>query len=157
MSSTDHKTVKDALADFYNDQMLDQKIPLNFINYYPLGWIKIPFVNLQARKNLLHLHDLNHILMGFDTSLSGEAQLAALELGSGFPSHCRIGYLYSPFALLPGLLICPTKVYQAYIRGRSIKNACHIKLSKTELLSSKISDVKNLLGLNASTKERSAS
>jgi len=147
MRDLDKKKVKYALSEFYAEQKLDLDSPSQLINYYPLGWFKIPFINLPARRRLLHLHDINHLLMGYDTSLRGEAQLAALELASGFPSHCRIGYLYSPFALLPGLLLCPIKVYKAFIRGLNTRNACHLKLSKETLFNSKVSDLKDLLNI----------
>lgn len=147
MKKFDQLKVSEALNAFYVDQKLDQDLAKNLINYYPLGFIKVPFINLQARKNLLHLHDLNHILLGFDTTLKGEAQLAAMELGSGFPKPHRIGYLYSPFALLPGLILCPLKVFQAFQEGMRTKNACHVKMTKAELLNSTVIDVRNLLNL----------
>lgn len=145
MQQKDHLKVSKALEVFYANQNLDQKVTSHAVNYYPLGFIKIPFPNLMARKELLYLHDLNHLLFGFNTSVSGEAQLAALELGSGFPKHCRIGYLYSPFALLPGLLLCPLKVLNAFLKGRSLKNSCHLEWSKSRILNSSLLDIKKEL------------
>lgn len=147
MKEFDPLKVSEALNAFYGDQKLDQGLTKKFINYYPLGFIKVPFINLQARKNILHLHDLNHILFGFNTDLKGEAQLAAMELGSGFPKPHRIGYLYSPFALLPGLLLCPLKVFKAFQKGRKVKNSCHAKMTKAELLNSTVIEIKEHLNL----------
>lgn len=145
MSQTSSISVQEALETFYENQKLDFQTTTQFINYYPLGFVQVPFFNIKARQEILHLHDLNHILMGFDTSLKGEAQLAALELASGFPKGCRIGYLYSPFALLPGLILCPGKLISAFAKGRKMRNACHIKLNKEDLLKSRLTDVFKLL------------
>jgi len=147
MYKFDHLIAKEALKAFYSSQNLDQTANANLITYYPLGFVKIPFVNLSARKAFLHLHDLNHILLNVDTTVRGEAQLAALELGSGFPAQCRIGYLYSPFALLPGLVLCPIRVFKSYFRGRKIKNACHVKMQKDQLLNCTVLEIKTYLGL----------
>jgi|GEM_PF-5164887 len=147
MGKSDQVTVKEALDNFYKEQQLDVSTTRESINYYPIGFLKIPFPNIKARQKILHIHDLNHILLGFDTSLKGEAQLAALELGSGFPKPYRVGYMYSPFAVIPGLVLCPFKVVKAYFKGRKLKNACHIKMDKKELFKTKVIDIRRDLNL----------
>jgi len=156
MKLSEESTVSQALEAFYKNQNLDFTTTTQKINYYPLGVIKIPFLNLKARQNLLYLHDLNHLLTGFETNLEGEAQLAAFELASGFPRGNRIGYLYSPFALLPGLVLCPLRIAKAFRRGLSLKNACHLKLTKEEILNTKITDIRTALGLKNSRSLRQA-
>jgi len=147
MGNLEDRTVEEALENFYKAQKLDTNTIVESINYYPIGFLKIPFPNVTARQKILHIHDLNHVLMGFDTSLKGEAQLAALELGSGFPKPYRVGYMYSPFAVIPGLVLCPIKVIKAYFRGRKLKNACHIKMSKDQLFQTKVYDIRKILNL----------
>ena len=142
---TDKLKAQKALEFFYKNQNLDFATTTQNINFYPLWFIKVPFPNIPARKKLLYLHDLNHVMFGYSTDLRGEAGLAAFELGSGFPKGFRVGYLYSPFALLPGLLLCPISVFQSFRRGFKSKNSCHLKMSKDQILATKVGVLKEKL------------
>ena len=49
----------------------------------PIGKYRIPILPLFGLRPSLTLHDLNHLISGYDLSPRGEVQSAAWELGSG--------------------------------------------------------------------------
>ena len=49
-----------------------------------LGFINIPFPNPKFRKDLTHVHDIEHVLNNCDTSWKGEGFIAGWEVGTGF-------------------------------------------------------------------------
>jgi hypothetical protein len=48
-----------------------------------LGPIPIAFPNTDARKAAVKLHDLHHVATGYATTWTGEAEIAAWEIGAG--------------------------------------------------------------------------
>ena len=135
MNSLEDKTsIQSLLKEFYGRENLDNEILSQKINYYPLGFISIPFYNSKGRQRAIARHDFNHLLTGFDSSVSGEAQLAAWEIASGFPSPYRVAYIYSLGALLPGLFICPIMVIKAFLAGLRAKNAYALDVPESEIL-----------------------
>ena len=73
-------------------------------------------------KTSLFLHDINHLLSGYDTHWVGELEIAGWELGSG---GCGRYYLYWVDRLVfvaLGLLFAPIRTLRAFRRGRKHKN-----------------------------------
>ena len=69
----------------------------------------------------MKIHDLHHVLTGYQTNLRGESEIAAWELASG----CRrmpAAFVLNVFALAIGALIAPRMVLRAWARGRATKN-----------------------------------
>lgn len=148
MIADENIQVSDALARFYRAEKLGQDAFINPVNYAQLGPLKLPFPNLSARRSLVYLHDINHLMTGYDTSWIGEGEVAVWELASGFPKHCWVGYLYAPFALLPGLLLNPARVFRAFKKGRREKNSCHFESGKEQILRMKLNELKRSLGVD---------
>ncbi len=107
--------------------------------------IKIP--NSQARKKAVKIHDLHHVLTGYQTNLRGESEIAAWELASG----CRrmpAAFVLNVFALAIGALIAPRMVLRAWARGRATKNL-YSHDTVDALLPQGVSSVRSSLGLDA--------
>ncbi len=87
-----------------------------------LGWIRIYFPNTSARKRAVQIHDLHHILTEYDTTLLGEAEIKAWELGSGGWQRHRIVLLFMLAAIPLGLWLDPRALWRAYRRGKNCRN-----------------------------------
>lgn len=146
MKFSDDLKVSDALKLFYGVEHLSDEAFTRRINYVRIGILTLPFPNPKPRREIVHLHDVNHILSGYDTSWIGEGEVSAWELATGFPWHCWIGYFYSPITLVIGFILNPTRVIKAFARGRQQKNACYAQISKQELFDSTVGDLKRRLG-----------
>lgn len=143
--------IKEALEVFLGAEHLGNEAYEDAINYVQFGPLKIPFPNPKARRDIVYLHDVNHILSGYDTSWTGEGEVSAWELASGFPKHCWIGYLYAPQALLVGLIVAPRKCFKAWRRARrGEKNSCFARMSREQLMQTTVADLRAQLGITCS-------
>jgi ubiquinone biosynthesis protein Coq4 len=106
----------------------------------PLG---IPIFNPAARRRAIKLHDLHHLATGYGTSLRGEAEISAWELGGG----CRdywVAWLLDGAAALLGLVIAPRRTWRAFRRGRRATNLYHLGWSD-DLLEMQLDELKMLI------------
>lgn len=110
------------------------------------------FRNPSARRRAIPLHDLHHVLTGYDTDLRGEAEIGAWELAAG----CNTFFLYviNGGAVLSGLLIAPIRTLRAGWRGRRAKTLYVNGQNYERLLERSIAEVRAELnipekGLNA--------
>jgi len=77
--------------------------------------------NTAQRVRSVRLHDVHHVLTGYDTSWTGEAEIAGWELASGCANHAA-AWFFNIFAALIGLLIAPRALWAAAVRGRGQQN-----------------------------------
>ena len=140
-------TVEEALSIFLGAEHLGREAYEDRVNYARLGFLTIPFPNPKARREIVYLHDVNHVLSGYDTSWAGEGEVAAWELASGFPKHCWIGYFYAPLTFSVGLIVAPKRLYRAWVRGLTEKNACYSTLSREEMMKARVSELRKKLSI----------
>lgn len=84
---------------------------------YPLWGVDLVLPNVAARRRALPLHDLHHLATGYDTSWTGEAEIAAWELGAGCHAYAA-AWALNMAAFTIGLAIAPRRVWWAFVRGR---------------------------------------
>jgi len=88
------------------------------------GPIPIWFPNAPGRVRAVKLHDLHHVVTGYATTWTGEAEIAAWELASGCG---RYGWAWAlNLSALPiGLAIAARATLRAFARGRRSRNLYH--------------------------------
>lgn len=89
---------------------------------YPIGGRRVPVFPLFGLLPSLTLHDLNHLISGYDLSLRGEIENAAWELGSGGCGRYVFWWVDRSFITLLGLLSMPRAVIRAFRAGRGQRN-----------------------------------
>jgi hypothetical protein len=81
--------------------------------------LRIP--NTEGRKKAVRIHDLHHVVTGYQTTWTGESEIAAWELASGcFQS--KAATVLNAGALAVGLLVAPIRIARAWARGRKTTN-----------------------------------
>lgn len=85
------------------------------------GPLALYFPNTRARVRALRFHDIHHLLTGYDTTWTGESEIAAWEIASGCARHYA-AWLLNLSALAIGLTINPRAVFCAFVRGRRTAN-----------------------------------
>lgn len=96
---------------------------------YGEAWVKLKargrvvfaFPNTEARIRSVRLHDIHHVLTGYDTSWIGEAEIGAWELASGCGRHLP-AWILNLGAVAIGMLIAPRRTLRAFARGRRSGN-----------------------------------
>ncbi len=79
------------------------------------------FPNFDARRKAVFKHDVHHIATGYTSTIKGETEIGAWEIGSGC-RHYWVAFILDLNGMMMGLLINPIGVYKAFIRGRQTKN-----------------------------------
>jgi hypothetical protein len=86
-----------------------------------LGPVPFAFPNSAARVKAVRYHDLHHVLTGYATTLKGESEIAAWELGSGCRSMVA-AWVLNLLAMALGLVIDRKALRAAFVRGRYSDN-----------------------------------
>ncbi len=81
--------------------------------------VKIP--NTDGRRKAVRIHDLHHVLTGYDTTLAGEAEIGAWELASGCLRWPAATFLNLTILAI-GLVMAPVRLARAWARGRQTRN-----------------------------------
>ncbi|MFN0253115.1 MAG: hypothetical protein ACKV2T_39950 [Kofleriaceae bacterium] len=84
---------------------------------FKVGFLPVVFPNTASRKRAIPLHDLHHIATGYATTLVGEAEIGAWEVGGSCTNYWA-AWVLNLSAVWYGLLIAPHRVYRAFVRGR---------------------------------------
>ena len=106
---------------------------------------KIP--NTAGRKRAVRIHDLHHVLTGYQTDLRGEAEIGAWELASGC-LRWPAAQVLNTGAMMMGMVIAPRRTLRAWARGRATCNL-YAQDSVESLLPRTVGEMRDELGLVA--------
>ncbi len=118
-------TAQDALSSFFVAQGIlpEGSAVEDWIGdrWYRIGGI--PVLPLVGKiKHSLILHDVHHLVTGYDTSWTGELELAAWELASG-GCHSHFFFWFDRLgAFAIGLFMHPRRLWRALRRGWRVRN-----------------------------------
>lgn len=141
------QTAKEALEEYYRVHYFGDEALTASVAWIRIGPVQIPFPNPKQRREAIELHDLTHLLTGYDTSWAGEGEVAAFELASGFPAKYWIGWIYAPITFTIGCLVAPKRVVHAFRRGLGQNNLYKLDLPREKLFARTIDSLKNDLAL----------
>lgn len=110
-------TVGEARSRYFADSGFDETSYTDRWVRLKLGPIPLAFPNTAGRKAAVKLHDLHHLATGYDTSWTGEAEIAAWEIGAGCGRH-GAAWALNTMAMAMGLIHSPRRVLRALARGR---------------------------------------
>jgi hypothetical protein len=138
-------TVSQSLEEFYakNNFPADGGESSNHFDLkFKLFTLKLP--NVQFRKDVIHIHDIQHILYNCDTSWKGESFIAGWEIGSKMWKHFPIGMM-SLWAMGFSLLNHPKEVFKGYRTGINSIGIIDLKIDKKNLLKLSIPILKSTI------------
>jgi hypothetical protein len=88
---------------------------------FELGPIPMPFPNTDGRRRAVKIHDLHHVLTGYQTDIWGEFEISAWEVGSGCRNYYA-AWVLNLGGMATGMLTVPHRTIRAFLRGRKTKN-----------------------------------
>jgi hypothetical protein len=120
-SSTAHDAtlIRDALTQHYvaHGLPLDGGASNPWFNVR-IGPMTIPLPNPPARRRAVVMHDINHIVTGYNTTFSeGEMSIAAFEVGAGC-GRLAIVWFINLSLLALALVVHPRIAFAGFVRGR---------------------------------------
>jgi hypothetical protein len=113
--------------------------------------------NTAGRVRAVRFHDLHHVATGYQTTWTGEGEIAAWELASGCGSFLA-AWVLNLSALVVGLVISPRRVFRAFVRGRHSQNLYLTAGEWSEaLLDLRVGELRTKLGLAGAAPRATAS
>jgi hypothetical protein len=137
--------VREARARYFADNGFSEASYSDRWVKLKLGPIPIYFPNSPSRKRAIPLHDLHHVATDYKTSWTGEAEIAAWEIGGSCTTYWA-AWMLNLGGFAYGLAIAPRRVYRAFIRGRHSKNLYHSGWSD-DLLGLSVDELRTRLGI----------
>lgn len=127
---------------------------LTFDQWRQQKWVKvrigkqmIPIFPVGPIRDLLHKHDIHHVITNYSTTWEGEFELAAWEVASG---GCRLNLLFWADRisfLIMGLILFPKSILKALRRGWRARNLYRMNFS--EILEMEEAELYRLLRLQS--------
>lgn len=127
-------TVEHALNDFYNQYGYGEEGGIN--NKWDMikfGPIALPLPNLESRRKNIYLHDISHLVTGYDVSWKGESSVSSWEIATGGWGRLYFPWLLTLWAMGVGVMLYPNRNYEAFQTGLRMKNALLSGLTKQEM------------------------
>lgn len=140
------KTVRQARSEYFSRNGLGD-------GGYESSWVRMQagpvpifFPNTAARVAAVRLHDIHHIVTGFDTTWTGEAQIAAWEIGGGCAHHLA-AWILNLQAIAIGLFLSPRRVLDAFAVGRRSTNLYRLGIEEAQV-DAPVSDLRHQFGVD---------
>jgi hypothetical protein len=113
---------------------------------FKIGPVPLFMPNSPARVRAVRLHDLHHVVTGYDTSWTGEGEIGAWEIASSCADHYA-AWLLNLEAMAIGLALAPGAMYRAFVRGRHSRNLYRTPFSQA-LLEPTVGETRRRLALD---------
>ena len=115
-------TLREARAQYFARAGLDERsYAERWVVLRVFGVRLLAFPNTAQRVRAVRFHDLHHVLTGYDTTWTGEGEIAAWELASGCAGHLA-AWILNANAMTIALCFAPRRVLSAFRRGRRERN-----------------------------------
>jgi len=114
-------TVREARARYFAANGFDERGYADRWVRLQAGPIPLFFPNTRARVRSVRVHDVHHVVTGYATTWTGEAEIGAWEIASGCVDHWA-AWTLNLMALPIGLAIAPRATFHAFVRGRRSVN-----------------------------------
>lgn len=138
--------VQHALNDFYDQHKygreggIDRKWDL--IKFGPLA---LPLPNLESRRKNIFMHDIHHLITGYDTTWLGEGSVSSWEIATGGWKQLYFPWLLTLWAMAVGMMLYPRASYRAFQAGLYQNNALTGGLSRPDMYALTVDELRERL------------
>jgi len=148
--SQDAALIRDALAHHYvaHGLPLDGGASNPWFNVR-IGPLTLRLPNPPARRRAVVMHDINHLVTGYNTTFSeGEMAIAAFEVGAGC-GRLAIVWFINLSMLALGLVVTPRAAFAAFVRGRRSASIYASDRDTTALTAMSVEHVRTILRVDS--------
>ncbi len=89
----------------------------------------------------MYLHDISHIVTGYDTTWKGESAISAWEIASGGWNKLYFPWLLTLWAMGLGILFYTKSTLKAFNEGLTMHNALTSGLTKDDIYKLTVADL----------------
>lgn len=141
----DEQLLTDALSQFFATyHFADGGYHLKWFKI-KVGLVYIPLPNIPSRVAVAKIHDIHHVINGYEATLKGEAEIAGWEIASSCGTHF-VAWFFNLGSFFYGLFFFPLAVFNAFMSGRQVKTNFYLTpFVYHELLQQKVGNVKTII------------
>ena len=99
--------------------------------------------NPKFRRDVLHVHDIQHVLNDCDTSWKGEGFIAGWEISTGMFNYFPLGF-FSLWAMGYSLWIHPKAVFNGFKKGLNNIGVIELKINKSDFMRMSIEELQKV-------------
>ena len=124
-------TLREARIAFYHQNGFSEDGGVTNQRWSPFAFraIKPQLPNFKWRRRALPIHDLHHVIAGYEFSPCGEFEMSAWEFAAGPYPNAWSTLFCLPLVTI-GVTIIPRRTFKAFVRGRRSKtlyDASHVE------------------------------
>jgi hypothetical protein len=144
-------TLEKLLINFYKENGIPEKggVDKNTFEMDILG-IQLNLPNHQFRKDIIHIHDIQHLLNGCDTSWKGEGFIAGWKISNGVWKHFPV-CVFSIWAFGYSLWIYPKAEYNGFKKGLNDNGIIDLKIKEADFMKMEFDDIVQITQKNYHT------
>ena len=144
-------TLNKLLMEFYKENGIPENGGIDKDTFeIKIFGIKLKFPNPKFRKDVTHIHDLQHILNNCDTSWKGEAFIAGWEISTGMWKYFPV-CTFSFWAMGYSLWLHPKAVFSGFKKGLNDIGIIDLKISKTDFMRMELEELEKITKKEKST------
>jgi hypothetical protein len=134
-------TLDKLLIEFYKENGIPENggIKKDTFEMIVFG-INLKLPNPKFRKDVIHIHDIQHLLNKCDTSWKGEAFISGWEISTGIWKYFPI-CIFSFWAMGYSFWFHPRAVFNGFKKGLNDIGIIDLKLSETEFMKMEYSEL----------------
>lgn len=152
----DHLEMRAARERYFEAWGLDAGgYTAKWVTLKQLGPIPLGFPNTPGRMRTVKMHDLHHVLTGYDANWIGEAEIGAWEIGAGCHHHVA-AWVLNLGAMVYGVFLAPKRVLRAFARGRRSETLYRSRELDESLLDKTVGAMRRQQGLDSDEPNPSA-
>lgn len=138
-----NQTVGQSIQAFYDKNNFGEEGGIHEkYAWIKFGFFSVPMPNFESRRNNVYLHDVNHIVTGYDTNWKGESAVSAWEVASGGWNNFFIPWLLTLWAMGLGILFYNKSTLEAFRRGLTMHNGLASGLTKKEIFELTVAELR---------------
>ena len=127
-------TLDKLLIEFYKENGIPENGGIKKDTFEMLVFgINLKLPNPKFRKEVIHIHDIQHLLNKCDTSWKGEAFIAGWEISTGMWKYFPV-CTFSFWAMGYSLWLHPKAVFSGFKKGLNDIGIIDLKISKPDLM-----------------------
>lgn len=83
---------------------------------FKVGPVPVAIPNTATRVRAVKVHDLNHVITGYDANLAGKATISAFEIGAGCGDYAA-AWIINLWGFAYGISLTPRGLLRVFVRG----------------------------------------
>ncbi|MEO8088319.1 MAG: hypothetical protein ABI763_15970 [Bacteroidota bacterium] len=112
-----------------------------------LGRLYVPLPNIKSRIDAVKIHDVHHLVTGYNADWKGEVEIGAWEIATGCEKK-TVAWLLNLGSIFVGIFLYPRSLFNAFMRGRKCVTSLYYNTIYNELLDKTLGELRKKINID---------